>query len=404
MAIDVTTGKEGLHYEALFPLPVSASRAKTRVARKSAYVEIIAAIVGPLDKDQFPSNIFPLSADLQVGSSLLLPVNTNMPYINLSNLPTLDTNRPSKLEWLITHVTMMFSARERKIREANMASTDPASDVRVDFKDGLFSLFMHSSGLQGGTARIFALHKSGKGGVHVLIFVSSLKLDLTSHTVVLDTAVLPLTEKVILDPAVQRCVQELQYKKQFRTLNVTDEELRIWKMVLPAFAERCRTWTHRSQKCEYRKLARIPAPAGLEDGASPLCSCGMGQIPPNFMRDVNLTSLNVMLSQYATRVTIPPCFAVPYVEEAFRLNPASLPPLPSRKVPASLPLPSSATPSESEREICGTCGSDRLKASAGGGGGPAALMRCGRCRRARYCSQECQKADWREHKKICGRM
>ncbi|KAL3420383.1 hypothetical protein PVAG01_08882 [Phlyctema vagabunda] len=29
------------------------------------------------------------------------------------------------------------------------------------------------------------------------------------------------------------------------------------------------------------------------------------------------------------------------------------------------------------------------------------LMLCGRCRLAQYCSVECQKADWKEHKKTC---
>lgn len=29
------------------------------------------------------------------------------------------------------------------------------------------------------------------------------------------------------------------------------------------------------------------------------------------------------------------------------------------------------------------------------------LLRCGRCKRQRYCSRECQRADWREHKSDC---
>ncbi|KAJ7610546.1 hypothetical protein DFH06DRAFT_1246058 [Mycena polygramma] len=30
------------------------------------------------------------------------------------------------------------------------------------------------------------------------------------------------------------------------------------------------------------------------------------------------------------------------------------------------------------------------------------LKECGRCRLVRYCSSECQKKDWKEHKKVCG--
>lgn len=31
-----------------------------------------------------------------------------------------------------------------------------------------------------------------------------------------------------------------------------------------------------------------------------------------------------------------------------------------------------------------------------------ALLRCTRCRCAMYCSKECQKADWKAHKILCG--
>ncbi|CAN0111089.1 unnamed protein product [Heterosigma akashiwo] len=39
---------------------------------------------------------------------------------------------------------------------------------------------------------------------------------------------------------------------------------------------------------------------------------------------------------------------------------------------------------------CARCG-DRLRP----------LHKCARCRRAAYCGRECQKADWKEHKKVC---
>ena len=42
---------------------------------------------------------------------------------------------------------------------------------------------------------------------------------------------------------------------------------------------------------------------------------------------------------------------------------------------------------------CATCGR-----------GPAAdklFPACAKCRKARYCSQECQKVDWKTHKKTC---
>ena len=34
-------------------------------------------------------------------------------------------------------------------------------------------------------------------------------------------------------------------------------------------------------------------------------------------------------------------------------------------------------------------------------GAPAVFKRCSRCRAARYCSEDCQKADWPAHKRWC---
>jgi len=75
---------------------------------------------------------------------MALPVNWNMPYVTLDVLPDLDIRKTEKLQWLITHTSLMFSSRERKIRDAGMAGQSPSfppPDVRVDFKDGLFLHF-----------------------------------------------------------------------------------------------------------------------------------------------------------------------------------------------------------------------------------------------------------------------
>ena len=31
------------------------------------------------------------------------------------------------------------------------------------------------------------------------------------------------------------------------------------------------------------------------------------------------------------------------------------------------------------------------------------FKKCGQCKCQRYCSRECQKSDWKEHKKVCGK-
>ena len=42
---------------------------------------------------------------------------------------------------------------------------------------------------------------------------------------------------------------------------------------------------------------------------------------------------------------------------------------------------------------CGSCGTTS-----------AQLQKCGQCELARYCSRECQRADWRQHKRVCPRL
>jgi hypothetical protein len=34
----------------------------------------------------------------------------------------------------------------------------------------------------------------------------------------------------------------------------------------------------------------------------------------------------------------------------------------------------------------------------------AALLTCVKCGVARYCSKDCQKADWKEHRKVCSEL
>ncbi|KAK5125984.1 hypothetical protein LTR85_011339 [Meristemomyces frigidus] len=44
--------------------------------------------------------------------------------------------------------------------------------------------------------------------------------------------------------------------------------------------------------------------------------------------------------------------------------------------------------------ICGICGAKEGKDST-------ALLQCGKCKKQKYCSKECQKKDWKGHKRVC---
>jgi hypothetical protein len=54
------------------------------------------------------------------------------------------------------------------------------------------------------------------------------------------------------------------------------------------------------------------------------------------------------------------------------------------------------TTPENVDDVCGHC--MRRKSPAG-----KPLLRCGRCKKARYCDAACQRLEWPVHKKICGK-
>lgn len=362
-AIAVVTGKNRTKYLLHFPAPVQNSQAKIRIARKSSYVEIIAPIAFPTDdNNRFLHFMYPSIQKGKQGT-----VIWNMPYLNLDCLPILDLGQVKALQWLNMHTSLQFSVRERELREAPVSSVKN-KDVRVNFKDGLFSIFMHFSGLQGGKAHIFGINNPTGGGVHILIFVSCLRLDIVNHTVVLDSAVLPLTDRLV--PRIQRFLEPLS-GLGLCNIKVDDDELRLWKEVLPCYVERCRKWAHRPS-CEYVAKAQIPL--SVENGESLLCSCGNGVLPPGFIPGIPEWDI---ASKYAVRAAISPSFSVPFVEPTFDFA----------KIKRDV---------ESDLNRCQNCQKSHLDVKT-------MLLTCSRCRVAKYCSVECQRANWKVHKKVCGK-
>jgi hypothetical protein len=357
--VDVVVGSGFSNsYRLYFPAPVLHSRRKTRIARKSSYVEVVVPIATLSRGEGFPHFMYPLFLEDHI------PVVWNMPHLDLQCLPAIDMTKTKELEWLVTHTSFQFSSRERVSRESS-SGNDP-NDVRLNFKDSLFSIFMYFTGLQGsGTKRkIFGIDHPTRG-VHIMVFVSSLRLDLANHTVVLDAAVLPLSDRLV--PQIRPFLAAIS-GLGLCMIKVNDDEFKLWKEMLPAWVERCREWKHKSS-CEYKRKDAIPL--SVEEGQTPLCSCGNGILPPNFISDVPQWD---MASKHAVRAAISPSFSVPYVEDVFDFK------------------KSKETLMAANR--CRKCGREK---SEGGG----SLLRCSRCLVTKYCSTECQRAHWQEHKKVC---
>lgn len=375
---EIVLGEREAIYQLCFPVPVVKDGSTTRIARTSAYVEVVAPLADPATSQTMDDFIFPsILADSRLGPNLdqTIPVPLNTPHVNLDSLPVLDVTDKSRVGFLTTLTSFTFSARERKLRE-EADSTGLATSARMNFKESIFTMFMLASGLQGGQTGLFAIHHPEKGGVHMLLFVSAFRMDGANATVVLDAAVIPFTVDLIKSGNLESFLLILR-ELDACTITVNDEELVLWKKVLPALAERCRNWTH-APECEYARPGAT-VPLSTEMGKQVLCSCGAGKLPENFL---SLPEWDVA-SRFATRIAISPTYAVPFVEDI----------IDDSMVAASSGSGMAVQGDETLR--CRNCGTVEAK-----DGGP--LKKCMRCLKVRYCSAECQKKDWKKHRMECG--
>ncbi|TLS27167.1 hypothetical protein PpBr36_04775 [Pyricularia pennisetigena] len=387
--IEIVFGHDDKVYPLQFTLPIEKEGSKTRIARKSSYVEVIAPVSNPTTSPQLQDFISPMA----LTSDLSIPtiVSGALPYVNLDTLPVLDISDKGALRWLVTLASHTFSSRERRIRERIMSDTrtvSAAQALRTNFKESLFTMFMLSSGLQGDQTGLFAIERAGNdgpgsGSVQMIVAVSALRLDAAAAGVVADAAVLPLTRTIVAGDVDLRAFLAMLPSFQVCYVSADDAELALWRRVLPALAERCRTWPHGGD-CEYKAAgATIPLPGehGQQGGGSAVvCSCGRGKLPEAF---VALPEWDSTAAQYATRIAISPLFAVPFVEEVV-----------DKAVVEALKRKAEDLDVADVVDMCRTCGRPES--------GTQKLNRCKACLEVKYCSVDCQRADWKtRHKREC---
>ena len=140
---------------------------------------------GPFKADGMHLNRYPVVG----AANRMTPWNIHR--LHLNSLPIIDTKAKNLDQWLDNHIGSMMSMRERSVRKKN------GDDVLVSLKDTIHALFVRSSGIQGGAMkRAFSLSDSTNNS-DTIIFVSDLRYDLHSHTVVCDAYALPLTKPLV---------------------------------------------------------------------------------------------------------------------------------------------------------------------------------------------------------------
>jgi hypothetical protein len=312
------------------------------------YLQVVVPIAEPLQPDGFALNRFPIPLTDKVGTPW------NLHHLQLDRLPILDVSRRSRVNWISPHLGLTLTDRERVLM-----TRDVRSDTLTNIKRTIHAILAGAAGIRGRRSRIFGLNF--EGNMDTVIFVPTLRFDLASHTFVADAYVLPPDMARLEEVANMLMV----IFKELCNVELYGDEVAAWKRLLPALAERCRTWKH-GPNCEF--LAEKKIPLSLEHEDDPLCSCGKGKdVSAAFRKEKNWESA----VPFVTRIAIGPIFGVPYVESVGDFT--------------------DTTREESDNVRCARCG----------GPGKPKLLVCGACKSTSYCSAACQKEDWKKHKLAC---
>ncbi|KAG1740870.1 uncharacterized protein EDB91DRAFT_1328959 [Suillus paluster] len=364
-SIAIALGDHSLKFP--YPLPIDAKKVKLRIARKSLYIEVVLplklALGGTDMMDMFP--VIPQGGDL---------VLWNMHRVNLDQCVPFSIANEKALHWVNPHVSLMMSERERSIPQGLATGS-----TLLDIKRTLHLIFGRASGLSMGKPPLgYAMQATEESEIFVMFYITDLRLDVGSHTMVADAWVMPSSPTAEKFEAFSKAFTHLT-PANMQSVGMGVEERKAWAHLLVAATERCRTWEHKPN-CEYRVQGTIPLT--LEPDESPICSCGAGVGTEAFVKKFPMLQ---SLAPCLTRAAISPLFALSYLEKVGNLEGGATgmgtPPTPG---PAPAPV---------MRGGCAVCG------KAGGAAG--SLLLCSRCKVVKYCSEGCQRKDWKEHKKGC---
>ena len=349
----------GSHQKVLqFPYPLNGSASRTRVARKSSWIEVIVPQSSAKQPGGYELQKFPVVATKgEVYQWSLSNVNLNL-------LPLV--SRQKEPNFLSTFLGACCSNVEIQMNRSSVKSP------MIELKESIHIIL---DSFLNGEVKAFTLVNS-EGNGDTVIVANALRFDFDNASIVLDAYVVCMTKNRTQKMALLGKV--LEGGNMCKVKMSRDEEA-LFKHMLPAMVERCRgtSWNH-LQDCSYFKSDRVPL--STEHGQSAICSCGQGKTSELLVEHPHYRQL----VKFMTRIALAPISTVGFVENLF----AEV----SKEIPADrLAVTAYSSSGEASAMLnCGHCGreGDDLKL-------------CKRCGQARYCDKDCQVSAWKQHKKVC---
>jgi hypothetical protein len=298
----------------------------------------------------------------------------------------------SQNEWLGAHTSPTTTMSGTEFREykrclANDTLTMPG---RLGVKESLQNMYAHLFSLQTQSqCKIFKL--CTRESFFAQLYVDSVRMDVSNQSVLMDAALVPFP---LGKEMMQLAFLLAKQGENVGEIYSDEDEVKFWKHLLPAFAERCRQWQHKPS-CEYKSTGRIPL--STESDKHYVCSCGLGVFPENYLKDIKGSK---DLLKHAVRVAVPIIFSSPINTDDPAPIKAQPPFTPPHNQENQAPTPR-AEPRivdlDAKKGTCVACGATSAKDGS-------SLLQCSRCKVAQYCSVGCQSRDWKGHKQLCKQL
>ncbi|CCC05082.1 hypothetical protein SMACR_07738 [Sordaria macrospora] len=366
----ISAPEEGWKWELTFPFSfpflsnvTQAQLITGPVSPANNFIELIVPVIRPEDfrgiTAASPSWIYPVVLPLP-SSSPPVPISWSLPYLPcIDKLPVIDLEKIRKSSepswncfkrWFDNYTHSIYSDWEQeKLNKTEPIQGHPLSageSSSMLWKKMLRVMFMRFAGASK-RKTTFALCRKPQMTVEMVFFMSRLRLDIANRCLVLDGGVLVRTAETsgLMDEleevfknadATALADAETQTPNEpdnstMRHCETTPSGIQIWKELLPAYVERCRTWEHDPERCEYLHRAGktgVITPMDVDgEESSVLCSCGNGRLPDNERVPSEVWE---MTNRHLVRVAISLPFGCPFVEEPYlpEENQAPPPPLP----------------------------------------------------------------------------